>query len=89
MKEYVSKDILLNVIERNTLWNTNEAFEGLIKNIPTVIKADIRAEVIEEFLYHISKHSEYARPVGWSTKTEIIAMSIIRDLAEQLKEQGE
>lgn len=41
MKEYVSKDILLIVIERNTLWNTNEAFEGLIKNIPTITKADI------------------------------------------------
>lgn len=48
MKEYISKAILLNVIERNTTWNTNEAFEGLIKNIPIITKADIFEDIKRE-----------------------------------------
>lgn len=72
MQEYISKDILLLVIERNTLWNTNRAFEGLTKNIPTMTKADICREIIanvenevkatqvdyEEALYRVLEYLE-------------------------------
>lgn len=48
-----------------------------------------RADAIEEFLHLMSKLSEYARPVGWSKKVEIIPMSIVRSIAEEIKEGRE
>lgn len=51
-------------------------------------KEQIRADVIDEFVHLINKYSEYARPVGWSKKTEIICTSIVKEIARQLKENS-
>lgn len=43
-------------------------------------------KAINDLIENLSKQSEYARPVGWSEKIEIITMENVRSIAEQLKE---
>lgn len=43
-------------------------------------------KAIDELLNELNILSEYARPVGWSNKVEIIPMRTVRDVAEQMKE---
>lgn len=46
----------------------------------------IRNKAIEEFLEKICNTSELARPVGWSTKQEIVQMKRVQEIAERMKE---
>lgn len=81
MKEYISKAILLNVIERNTTWNTNEAFEDLIKSIPTVREVDI----CQKFLDRLSSDILFKALHDEDSGTEAILCDEVNALVQEME----
>ena len=41
-------------------------------------------KAIDDFIEKMNEQSEFARPVGWSSRIEIITMSTVRSIKEEL-----
>lgn len=44
-------------------------------------------KALDDFIEKINEQSEIARPVGWSTGIEIITMSTVRSIKEELMKE--
>ena len=46
-------------------------------------------KAIDDFIEKMNEQSEIARPVGWSSRIEIITMSTVRSIKEELMKEEE
>lgn len=46
-------------------------------------------KAIDDFIEKMNEQSEFARPVGWSSRIEIITMSTVRSIKEELMKEEE
>ena len=46
-------------------------------------------KALDDFIEKMNEQSEFARPVGWSSRIEIIAMSTVRSIKEELMKEEE
>lgn len=44
-------------------------------------------KALDDFIEKMNEQSEIARPVGWSSRIEIIAMSTVRSIKEELMKE--
>lgn len=49
---------------------------------------EIRDKAVEEFTEQICKASESVRPVGWTTRQEVVLLKRVQEIAEQIKENS-
>ena len=46
-------------------------------------------KALDDFIEKMNEQSEIARPVGWSSRIEIITMSTVRSIKEELMKEEE
>lgn len=94
--EFISdkeKRILLSAITREKKIIEKNQYNDLIpviEHLEYLFRYDrlfkkIYNTALIDFIDYMEKNIEYARPVGWSKKIEIITMSTVRIIAENLK----
>ena len=44
-------------------------------------------KALDDFIEKMNEQSEFARPVGWSSRIEIITMSTVRSIKEELMKE--
>ena len=82
------KNIKLNT-KPSIFENIKESLDELERYRKDYAWAERRAykKALDDFIEKMNEQSEIARPVGWSSRIEIITMSTVRSIKEELMER--
>lgn len=82
------KNIKLNT-EPSIFEDIKESLEELERYRKDYAWAERRAykKALDDFIEKMNEQSEFARPVGWSSRIEIITMSTVRSIKEELMKE--
>ena len=82
------KNIKLNT-KPSIFENIKESLEELERYRKDYAWAERRAykKALDDFIEKMNKQSEIARSIGWSSRIEIIAMSTVRSIKEELMKE--
>lgn len=58
-----------------------------IKENPAIDQKEAYKKALDDFIEKMNEQSEIARPVGWSAGIEIITMSTVRSIKEELMKE--
>lgn len=86
MKEYIAKDELIkrkrDINLANTPWN-------FIDDAPTVTKADIRAEAIEEFAHELKETFNSEFPLDFISTEPFFTLDDVRGIVDRVMREKE